>query len=71
MEKRHLERISQLTQISRERALTQTEQEERQLLRQNYLKAFKAQMRAQLDNTVVQYPDGSQTSLREAAKKKR
>jgi len=69
MEKRNLERISQLTQLSRERELTAEEQKERQELRQNYLKAFRSQMRAQLDNTVVEYPDGSRTSLREAAKK--
>lgn len=69
MEKRNLERISELTQISKQRELTAEEQAERQELRQNYLKAFKSQFRAQLDNTVVQYPDGSQTSLREAAKK--
>lgn len=70
MEKRNLERISQLTQISRERELTSEEQAERQSLRAAYLKAFRGQMRAQLDNTVVQYPDGSRESLRDAAKKK-
>lgn len=69
MEKRNLERISELTQISKQRELTAEEQAERQELRQNYLKAFRSQFRAQLDNTVVQYPDGSQASLREAAQK--
>lgn len=68
MEKRNLERISQLTQLSRERELTPAEAQERQQLRQNYLKAFRSQMRAQLDNTVVEYPDGSRCSLRDAAK---
>ena len=70
MEKRNLDRISELTRISRERDLTADEQAERQVLRQNYLKAFKSQMRAQLENTVVEYPDGSRTPLTEAAKKK-
>lgn len=69
MEKRNLERISMLTQLSRERELTPEEQAERQELRQAYLKAFRSQMRAQLDNTVVEYPDGSRSSLREAARK--
>ena len=69
MEKRNLERISQLSKLSRERELTPAEQAERQELRQNYLKAFRSQMRAQLDNTLVEYPDGSRTSLRDAAKK--
>lgn len=71
MEKRNLDRISELTQLSRQRELTAEEQAERQTLRQNYMKAFRAQFRAQLDNTVVEYPDGSRTSLREAAQKKK
>lgn len=71
MEKRNLDRISQLTQIARERELTPEEQAERQTLRKNYMAAFRAQFRAQLDNTVVEYPDGSRASLREAAQKKR
>lgn len=71
MEKRDVDRISELTRISRERALTPEEQAERQELRQNYLKAFRGQMRAQLENTVVQYPDGSRASLRDAARGKK
>ena len=70
MEKRNTDSISELTRISRERELTPEEQAERQQLRQNYLKAFRGQFRTQLDNTVVEYPDGSRASLREAAKKK-
>ena len=70
MERANLERINALTQISRERELTAEEQQERAERRTAYLKAFRAQMRGQLDNTVVEYPDGSRVSLREAAKKK-
>ena len=70
MERRDIERINALTKLSRERELTQEEQAEREQLRQNYLKAFRSQFRAQLDNTVVEYPDGSRESLRDANKKK-
>lgn len=70
MEERNLKRISELTRISRERELTAEEQQERHVLRQNYLKAFRSQFRTQLDHTVVEYPDGSRTSLREAAQRK-
>lgn len=70
MERANLERINALTQISRERELTAEEQQERAERRAAYLKAFRTQMRGQLDNTVVEYPDGSRVSLREAAKKK-
>jgi len=71
MEKRNIDRISELTRISRERELTAEEQAERQQLRQNYLKAFRGTFRAQLDNTVVEYPDGSRVSLRESAQNKK
>lgn len=65
MEKANIERINALTAISRERELTKEEAEERQQRREAYLKAFRAQMRAQLDNTVVEYPDGSRKPLKD------
>lgn len=70
MEERKIKRISELTRISRERELTPAEQAERQQLRQDYLKAFRGNFRAQLENTMVEYPDGSRVSLRESAHKK-
>lgn len=71
MEKRDIERINQLTQISRERELTAEEREERKKLRENYLNAFRSQFRTQLDHTVVEYPDGSRASLKDAARRKK
>ena len=71
MERQNIERINELSRIARERELTAEEAAERQERRQAYLKAFRAQMRGQLDNTVVQYPDGSKVSFREAAKMKK
>ena len=70
MDDRSILRISELTKLSRERALTEEEMDERHRLRQNYLTSFRSQMRSQLDNTVVQYPDGSRVPFRDAAKKK-
>ena len=70
MEKANIERINALTQISRERELTAEEKKDREERRAAYLKAFRAQMHGQLENTVVEYPDGSRVSLREAAQKK-
>lgn len=68
MAEMNLKRINELTAISRERELTAEEQAERQQLRQEYLEAFRAQMRQSLDNTVVEYPDGSRKPLREVTK---
>ena len=70
MEKANIERINQLSKIARERELTAEEQQERQERRKAYLEAFRGQFRQQLSNTVVEYPDGSRVSLREAAQKK-
>lgn len=68
MEKANLDRINALTAIARERELTAEEQEERRVRREAYIKAFRAQMRAQLDNTVVEYPDGTRKPLRDAGR---
>ena len=70
MEKRNIDRISELTRISRERELTAEEQAERKVLRENYLKAFRGRMHAQLENTVVEYPDGTTVPLSETNRKK-
>lgn len=66
MDKANIERINALSRLSRERELTAEEQTERQQRREAYLKAFRAQMRSQLDSTVVEYPDGSRKPLRDA-----
>ena len=71
MEKRQTERISELTRISRERELTEEEKAERAELRKNYLAAFRGSMRAQLESTVVEYPDGSRVPFRDAARKQK
>lgn len=68
MEKVNIARINELTAISRERELTADEQAERQKLRAAYLNDFRSRMRAQLDSTVVEYPDGSRKSLKDAGR---
>lgn len=65
MERANIERINALTAISRQRDLTAEELVERQQLRAAYLKAFRSQMRQQLDNTVIEYPDGTRKPLRD------
>lgn len=60
-----IERINELSRIARQRELTAEEQAERSRLRQEYLHAFRQQTREMLDNTYVQYPDGSKKTLKE------
>lgn len=68
MERANIERLNELTALSRVRELTHEEQRERNERRQAYLKAFKAQMRVQLDNTVVEFPDGSRKAFKDAGR---
>ena len=64
MEKQHISRISELSRIARERELTPDEQAERVRLRAEYLKSFRDAFTQQLDNTYIQYPDGTKEKLR-------
>ena len=65
MEKERLDRINELARISKTRQLTDEEQAERAALRKEYLAAFREATRRQLENTYVQYPDGSRVKLTE------
>ena len=49
--------------------LTEEEKAEQQALREEYLESFRAMFRGQLDNTVIQRPDGSRESLKNRNKK--
>ncbi len=64
MQQRKMDRISELTRLSRERELTVEEQNERQQLREEYIREFRSNMKQILDNTTVERPDGTVTPLR-------
>ena len=68
MDLENIKRINELTELSRRRELTEAEQSERKRRRDAYLKEFRDQMRAQLDNTVVEYPDGTRKPFRDAGR---
>lgn len=64
MEKEKLNRINELARLSKERALTEEEKAEQAELRQEYINEIRLSFGAMLDNTVIQYPDGSRKSLK-------
>ena len=64
MEKEKLDRINQLAKLSKERMLTEEEKAEQAALRQDYIMEIRLSFGAMLDNTVIQYPDGSRKSLK-------
>ena len=53
-----IERINELTRISRERELTQTEQTERAALRREYLDGFRANMEDVLQHVMLRDDQG-------------
>ena len=59
MEHEKIERINELSRLSRERELTPEEQAERAALRQEYLDGFRENMRQVLEGIRLQRPDGT------------
>ena len=64
MEKAKLDRINELAKKSKETELTEEEKAEQYALRQEYIQEIRMSFGAMLDNTVIQYPDGSRKSLK-------
>ena len=71
MDKAKIDRINELGRIAKERELTEAEIAERAALREEYLRDFRASFGKVLENTVIQYPDGSRESLDERKNKKK
>ena len=66
MEQSRIDRINALARKAKTpEGLTPDEAAERAILRSEYVAAFKANLVAQLENTVIQEPDGTRHPLRE------
>ena len=70
MDNKYLKRVNELAAKAKSEGLTPEETEERRVLREAYLKEFRAGMKGILDNTTVKYPDGSKQSLSDLKRKK-
>lgn len=70
MEER-IQRINELYHKSKAEGLTEEEKAEQAKLRAEYVASVRANLKAQLDNTVVERPDGTLESLKDAAKNKK
>lgn len=69
MEKEKIERINELAKKKKTVGLTEEETAEQLALREEYIRDFRAQFGKVLENTVIQYPDGSRTALPDLKKK--
>ena len=59
MTKEKIARINELAHKSKAEGLTDAEKAEQQALRQEYLEDMKVSLRAQLEHTSIQEPDGT------------
>ena len=59
MTQEKIARINELAKKSKTTSLTDAEKAEQQALRQEYVADVKASLRAQLNNTSIQEPDGT------------
>lgn len=65
MDQAKIERINELARkLKTPEGLTDAESAERQALHREYLASIRANLTAQLDNTVIQYPDGTRKKLK-------
>lgn len=69
MEKEKLGRINELSKKKKEGTLTEEEHAERKALHAEYVAEIKASFGAMLDNTVIEYPDGTRKPLKKTDKK--
>jgi len=63
-------RINELYHKAQEEGLTEEEKEEQAALRKEYVASIRANLRVQLDNIVIERPDGSLEKLEKKHKGK-
>ena len=63
MEQAKIDRINELARKAKTEGLTPQEEEERAMLRAEYIAAYRASLRGQLDSIVIQTPDGKKRPL--------
>jgi uncharacterized protein YnzC (UPF0291/DUF896 family) len=64
MDKAKIDRINELAGKAKAEGLTEQEAAERQLLRQEYIKTFRENMKSTLDSIVIVDKNGARKSLR-------
>ena len=63
MEQQKLDRINELAKKAKSEGLTPEEEQERAALRAEYIAAYRASLRSQLDSLRIQTPDGKTVPL--------
>lgn len=71
MDEKKIARINELYHKSKAEGLTEAERKEQQVLRREYVDAFKQNLRSQLNHISIEEADGTITDLGEKFGKKR
>lgn len=64
MEDSRINRINELYKKSKAEGLTEAEKQEQDTLRKEYIQIVRNNLRGTLNNTVIQYEDGTQEKLK-------
>ena len=64
MTQEKIDRINTLARKAKAEGLTSEETAERDALRREYIESVTGNLKAQLDNTVIQHPNGRRTPLK-------
>ena len=64
LKQEQLDRINELARKAKAQGLTPDEQEEQATLRAEYIAAYRASLRSQLDAMVIRTPDGKEVPLK-------
>ena len=70
MEQKKLDRINELAKKKKTVGLTEEEAAERKALHEEYINEIRLSFGAILDNTVIQYPDGTRKALKKDGEEK-
>ena len=63
MDQKKIDRINFLAKKAKTEGLTEEETKEREILRNEYRASFRMGLSGILDNTVIQYPDGTKVPV--------
>lgn len=63
MKHQDIDRINELARKAKAEGLTEEEKAEQKKLREEYIAGYRANLRAQLENTVILQPDGTKRKL--------
>ena len=69
MHAQKIQRINELAKKKKNSGLTDDELAEQKMLYREYIEEFRSNLRGQLENTVIEYPDGTTVNVKDLKQK--